>query len=66
MGMDKDDVVIIPLNTFQRRISGNVRIPLITVAVEPGSDIERVKRVLGFFCEKDALCRVLRWTTSIF
>lgn len=22
MGMDKDDVVIIPLNTFQRRISG--------------------------------------------
>ena len=43
MGMDKDDVVIIPLNTFQRRISGNVRIPLITVAVEPGSDIERVK-----------------------
>ena len=43
MGMDKDDVVIIPLNTFQRRLSGNVRVPLITVAVEAGSDIERVK-----------------------
>lgn len=43
MGMDKDDVVIIPLNTFQRRLSGNVRVPLITVAVEPGSDINRVK-----------------------
>ena len=42
-GMDKDDVVIIPLNTFQRRLSGNVRVPLITVAVEAGSDIERVK-----------------------
>lgn len=43
MGVDKDDIVIIPLNTFQRRLSGNVRVPLITVAVQPGSDIDRVK-----------------------
>ncbi len=42
-GQDKDDIVIIPLNTFQRRLSGNVRVPLITVAIEPQSDIERVK-----------------------
>lgn len=43
-GQDKDDVIIIPLNTFQRRISGNIRVPLITVAIEPHSDIERVKQ----------------------
>ena len=42
-GQNKDDIVIIPLNTFQRRLSGNVRVPLITVAIEPQSDIERVK-----------------------
>lgn len=42
-GQDKDDIVLIPLNTFQRRLSGNVRVPLITVAIEPQSDIERVK-----------------------
>ena len=42
-GQDKDDIVIIPLNTFQRRLSGNIRVPLITVAIEPQSDIERVK-----------------------
>lgn len=43
MGQDRDDVVIIPLNTFQRRISGNTRVPLITVAIDENSDIERVK-----------------------
>ncbi len=43
-GQDKDDVIVIPLNTFQRRISGNIRVPLITVAIEPHSDIERVKQ----------------------
>ncbi len=40
---DKDDIVVIPLNTFQRRLSGNYRVALITVAVSPDSDIDRVK-----------------------
>ncbi len=43
MGQDRDDIVIIPLNTFLRRISGNTRVPLITVAIGDDSDIDRVK-----------------------
>ncbi len=42
-GQDKDDIVIIPLNTYQRRVSGNIRVPLITVAIDPDSDINRIK-----------------------
>lgn len=43
MGQDRDDIVIVPLNTFLRRISGNTRVPLITVAIGEDSDIDRVK-----------------------
>jgi putative ABC transport system permease protein len=43
MGQDRDDVVVLPLNTFQRRISGNTRVPLITVAIDENSDIDQVK-----------------------
>lgn len=35
--------MIVPLNTFLRRISGNTRVPLITVAIGDDSDIDRVK-----------------------
>jgi putative ABC transport system permease protein len=43
MGMDQDDVVIIPLRTFQRRISGNQNIGMIQVSVRDGVPTEKVK-----------------------
>ncbi len=43
MGQDRDDVIYIPLNTYLRRISGTTRVPMITVAIDENSDIERVK-----------------------
>ncbi|MCD8340042.1 MAG: ABC transporter permease [Burkholderiales bacterium] len=43
-GLDKDDIVLIPLNTYNRRLAGNGRVPLLTVSIEPDSDIERVKQ----------------------
>jgi len=42
-GPDADDVVLIPLKTFQRRIAGNDEINLIYVSVEEGFSIDRVK-----------------------
>jgi putative ABC transport system permease protein len=51
MGMDQDDLVVIPLRTFQRRIAGNQDISLIGVSVQEGvatetvrQDIERLMR----------------------
>jgi len=51
MGSDQDDVVIIPLRTFQRRIAGNQDVNIIQVSVRDGvsttriqQDIERLMR----------------------
>ncbi len=51
MGTDQDDLVLLPLRTFQRRISGNQDVQLIQVSVQEGastqkvqSDIERLLR----------------------
>jgi len=51
MGTDQDDVVLVPLRTFQRRISGNQDVRLIQVSVQDGAstakvqaDIERLLR----------------------
>ncbi|MBN1380203.1 MAG: ABC transporter permease [Deltaproteobacteria bacterium] len=44
MGHDQDDIVIIPLRTFQRRISGNQDISLIQVSIREGVDTEKAKR----------------------
>ncbi|MCB1398100.1 MAG: ABC transporter permease [Rhodobacter sp.] len=35
-GQDQDDVVIMPLRTLQRRLSGNTDVPLIMLALEDG------------------------------
>ena len=43
MGMDQDDLVVIPLRTFQRRIAGNLDIALIGVSVREGVATEKVK-----------------------
>ena len=43
MGMDQDDVVIMPLLAFQRRIAGNRDIPHIFLSVEDGRPTALVK-----------------------
>jgi len=51
MGTDRDDLVLIPLRTFQRRIAGNQDVTLIQVSIRHGAstetaeeDIERLMR----------------------
>lgn len=42
MGMDQDDVVIVPLRTAQRRVTGSTRINTILVSMKDGADSSRV------------------------
>ncbi len=44
MGQDQDDVVVIPLRTFQRRIAGNQEVALIQVSVQDGASTEKAQR----------------------
>ncbi len=44
MGTDQDDLVLLPLRTFQRRISGNQDISLIQVSVRDGESTEKAQR----------------------
>jgi putative ABC transport system permease protein len=43
MGSDQDDLVVIPMRTFHRRIAGNQDVSLIQVAVRDGDPTERAK-----------------------
>ncbi len=42
MGMDQDDLVVLPLRTVQRRVTGSTRINTILVSVQEGSDAAAV------------------------
>jgi len=42
MGIDQDDVVVVPLRTFQRRISGNEDVGMILVSVKDGASTTRI------------------------
>ena len=44
MGMDQDDIVLLPLRTFQRRISGNRDVSLIQVSIRDGESTEKAQR----------------------
>ena len=44
MGTDQDDLVLIPLRTFQRRIAGNQDVNIIQVSAGKGVSTDRVKR----------------------
>jgi putative ABC transport system permease protein len=44
MGMDQDDLVLVPLRTFQRRIAGNQDVRLIQVSVQDADATEKVQR----------------------
>lgn len=45
-GNDQDDVVLVPLKTLQRRITGNTRVNTLLVSMMEGSDPTRVKASL--------------------
>ena len=46
MGRDQDDIIIIPLRTFQRRIAGNRDISLIQVSVRSEGAVKRVESAI--------------------
>ncbi|WP_426146355.1 ABC transporter permease [Polaromonas sp. DSR2-3-2] len=46
-GNDQDDVVLLPIKTLQRRITGNTRINTLLVSMKEGSNAERVKASLS-------------------
>ena len=44
MGMDQDDIVLLPLRTFQRRISGNQDVSMIQISIQDGVSTEKAQR----------------------
>jgi putative ABC transport system permease protein len=44
MGMDQDDIVVIPMRTFQRRISGNQDVGIIQVSVQQGASTDKAQQ----------------------
>ncbi|NMM12067.1 MAG: FtsX-like permease family protein [Rhodoferax sp.] len=46
-GNDQDDVVLVPIKTLQRRITGNTRVNTLLVSMLDGSDATRVKASLS-------------------
>jgi putative ABC transport system permease protein len=47
MGMDQDDIVVIPLSTYQRRIAGNQDVGLIQISVQQGASTEKAQQDIG-------------------
>jgi putative ABC transport system permease protein len=43
MGNDQDDLIVIPLRTLQRRITGNLDINMILISVESGASTEKAQ-----------------------
>jgi putative ABC transport system permease protein len=58
MGMDQDDIVIIPLPTLQRRIAGNQDVGLIQVSVQQGASTNKAQQDI------EALMRIRRHLSS--
>jgi putative ABC transport system permease protein len=46
-GNDQDDMVLVPLKTLQRRVTGNTRVNTLLVSMQDGSDPTRVKQALA-------------------
>lgn len=44
MGTDQDDIVVIPMRTFQRRIAGNQDVGLIQVTVQQGASTDKARQ----------------------
>jgi len=58
MGTDQDDLVVLPLRTYQRRMSGNTDVSMIQVSVREGADTAKVEQ------EITRLLRVRRHLSS--
>ncbi len=43
MGNDQDDMVLVPLHTLQRRVTGNQRVNTLLVSMQDGSDSTRAE-----------------------
>jgi putative ABC transport system permease protein len=46
MGTDQDDLVVIPIRTYQRRIAGNQDVNLIKVSIKDNVDTDQVKQAI--------------------
>jgi len=44
MGTDQDDIVVIPLSTFQRRFAGNQDVSMIQISVQDGVATEKARK----------------------
>jgi putative ABC transport system permease protein len=44
MGTDQDDIVVIPIRTFQRRVAGSQDVGLIQVSVQQGASTDKAQR----------------------
>jgi putative ABC transport system permease protein len=47
MGTDQDDLVVIPLRTFQRRVSGNTDVSMIQASVKDGASTEKAENEIS-------------------
>ncbi len=47
MGSDQDDITVIPLRTFQRRVAGNTDVTMIQVSVRDGASTEKAKKEIS-------------------
>jgi putative ABC transport system permease protein len=47
MGTDQDDIVVIPLSTYHRRIAGNQDVGLIQISVQQGASTEKAQQDIG-------------------
>jgi putative ABC transport system permease protein len=47
MGTDQDDIVVLPLRAFHRRIAGNQDVSLIQVSVRQGSSTDKARREIA-------------------
>jgi putative ABC transport system permease protein len=46
MGQDQDDTVVMPIQTVQRRLTGNTQVSVLLVSMRDGADAERTKRAI--------------------
>ncbi len=46
MGNDQDDMVVVPLHTLQRRVTGSLKVPTLLVSMEEGTDSGPLKESL--------------------
>jgi len=43
-GMDQDDLILVPIKMFQRRVSGNLNVPMIVVSVKKNYPLDAAKQ----------------------